>query len=285
MSLPSTHRWIALGNLKIRKDMRASANAPSFTLEEVMNEAKTRLSEGNHFREHGPDKSRLMWFSNFSDDDQYYLFLAEVGDKNTAGVSFIDFNTRESRDIKKGDNEGSQFTAHVATDEKGIKKNSKPVFEIDGFQSSTIRDALRNGSLQDIEFVKTDDDYEDGLDEDPIIREKVYRAKWDIKRQVTENQANSIFGKMRAFFRDKFRDGSDKAQLFVRIKTAAGQVKQTEVINVEESTLEQAFIQNEKIEGFDRPLAQRHEGIRQDIIEKMLKIPNKDSQGISDNAP
>lgn len=59
------------------------------------------------------------------------------------------------------------------------------------------------------------------------------------------------------------------------IKTAAGQLKRTEVMNVEEETLEQAFVHNERISDFNTPLEQRHDGLRNDVVEKILAIPDR----------
>ncbi len=290
-------------------------------LDEVLDIAKKRLLEGTQYREYGSDKSRLMWFSNFGDHSAYHLFLAENGDKKTSGVSFIDFETRATRDVPKLDNEGGHFTAHIAisktpslngghlilvervpgvylgalqnhfawlcgderllkpyTDEAGKEKIARAVFEINGHQSSTIREALRTGSLQDIEFIQTVEEHEDGLDEDSVVKEVIHQAKWDIKQKVTEEQANSIFRKMRGFFREKFRKGDSDAHMFVRIKTAAGQIKRTEISDDEDSILEQAFVHNAIIRDFKVPLAQRHDGLRDDVVGQILAIPERLNQ-------
>lgn len=317
MALPSNHRWIALGNLLVRKEKRASLAAPETTLDEVIEVAKQRLAEGKQYREYS-NQTRLMWFGSFGDNDAYHLFLAENGDKNTSGVSFIDFDTRTSRDVPKEENEGGHFTGHVAIakqanatgghlilvervpgiylgsiknhfawlcsddqllkpykDEAGKDKIARAVFEIDGHQSSTIRDALKTGSLQDIEFIQSVEEHDDGLDEEPIIKDIVHQAKWEVKQKVSEDEAASVFGKMRGYFRDKFRKGDGDAHMFVRIKTAAGQIKRTEIPDSEEAVLEQAFVHNEFINDFKEPLAQRHEGLRDDVVKKILAIPAK----------
>lgn len=317
MALPSNYRWIALGNLIVRKERRASPAAPETTLEEVVDVAKQRVSEGTQYREYS-NQSRLMWFGSFAEHDDYHLFLAENGDKNTSGVSFIDFDTLTSRDVHKEENEGGHFTGHIAIakrptatgghlilvervpgiylgsiknhfawicgderlqkkyrDEGGKDKVARAVFEIDGHQSSTIRDALQTGTLQDIQFIQSVEDHDDGLDEDQIIKDIVHQAKWDVKQRVSEEQATGVFNKMRTFFRDKFRKGDGEAHMFVRIKTSAGQIKRTEISDDEESVLEHAFVHNEVINQFDEPLAQRHDGLRDDVMEKILAIPGK----------
>lgn len=318
MTLPSSHRWIAVGNLVVRKEKRTPPNAPITTLEEFMDEAKQLCMEGNQYRAYGAQKSHLMWFDNFGHNNAYHIFLAGVGDKNTGGVSYIDFETRRSRDIEKEDNEGGHFTAHVAiaktptmlgghlilvervpgiylssikdhfawlseherllkpySDEKRKEKVARAIVEIDGHQSTTIRDALKAGTLQDIEFIQTVEENEDGLDEDTVVKEVVHQATWGIKKKVSDEEAGSVFKSMRSFFRDKFRKGDNDAHMFVRIRTAAGQIKRAEVTDGEEPVLEQAFVHNELISDFNEPLAQRHDGLRDDVVQKILAIPER----------
>jgi hypothetical protein len=317
MAVSSTHRWIALGTLILRQDKRAGANAPNFGIDEVLDIAKQQLAADQQYREFGGE-SRLMWFSNFGDHNQYHVFLAEVGDKNTSGVSFIDFPTRTTRDVPKRETEGGHFNGHIAiakapgesgghlilvervpgiylgsvkahfawlsqddrlrksyNDDAGKDRSAKPVFEILGHQSVTIRDALRSGILQDIEFVRYDETHEDGLDEDPVIREVVHQTKWGVKRRVSESEASSLFDQMKAYFRDKFRGDDSEASMFVRIKANTGQIKRTEVLDSKESVLEQAFVHNELVSDFATPLAQRHEMLREDVVSKMLAIPEE----------
>ena len=314
MAIPSTYRWVALGNLRIRPHKNAPHDAPTPALDETIELAKLRCEEKTHLRRHGVDQSRLMWFSDFVDLPAYYVFLAQVGDQNTTGVSFIDFETFRTRDITKRENEGGHFSAHIIIKKSqsqngghliliervpgiylgsvrehfawlskdarllktyninGKELQSRGIFEIDGYTSNTIRDALATGVLQDIEFVKTTSVHEDGLDEDPIIKEELWEAKWTIKEKVSEEQAESVFGKMRQFFRN-FRNDDDDAHMFVRIKTAAGQIRRTEVPDDDSAVLEQAFVHNEIIRDFNEPLAQRHKEPRDDVIAKMLDIP------------
>lgn len=117
MALPSNHRWIALGNLLVRKEKRATPGAPETALDEVIEVAKQRVAVGKQYRDYS-NQTRLMWFGRFGEHDEYHLFLAENGDKNTSGVSFIDFDTRTTRDVPKEDNEGGHFTGHIAIAKK-----------------------------------------------------------------------------------------------------------------------------------------------------------------------
>lgn len=160
-----------------------------------------------------------------------------------------------------------------AQDDNGNSKRFRPVFEIDGHQSRTIREALRTGTLQDIEFISHEENHEDGLDEDPIIEEVVHEAKWQVKKRVTEDQARTVFGRIGDFL-GSFRGGADDTQIFVRIKADNGQIKRTEVHHNGDEIFEQAFIQNEIVSEFDPPLPQRYEAFRQDMIQKMLEVAN-----------
>lgn len=161
-------------------------------------------------------------------------------------------------------------------DDKGHNRVATPVFEVDGYESGTIGDALRGGTLQDIEFVQMVERHEDGLDEDSVVRQSVHEARWDVKQAVSAEQAKSVFSKARAFVRSKFRHkpGAD-AKMFIRIKTAEGQIRRTEVDENDDNILGQAFIRNEIVKDFDTPLAQRHEGLRDDMIKRMSAIANE----------
>lgn len=317
MALATTHRWITVGNLTIRNHARDKPGAPKVQLDEVIDVAKQRLQQ-QQMREFGRDKTKLMWFSNIEERAGYYWFMAETGDQNATGVSFVDFQTRKSRDVEKRDTEGSHYTAHVAIskapltadtghlllaekvpgihlsslkdhlawfckddaikkaykDDTGKERTASAVFDVDGYQSGTIRDALITGTLQDIEFIQSVEGNEDGLDEDSVVRQIVREAKWDVKAKVTDEQARSVLEKARAYWRGDFKKPSPdaEAKMFIRIKTSAGQIRRTAVDEDDENILEQAFVQNEFVGNFAEPLAQRHDGLRDDMVKKMQKI-------------
>jgi len=160
-----------------------------------------------------------------------------------------------------------------AQDDDGDIKRFKPVYEIDGHQSKTIREALRRGTLQDIEFISHGENHDDGLDEDPIVQEEVHEMRWEVKRRVTEDQARTVFDRIGGAL-ERFRGDRDNAQMFVRIKTSNGQIKRTEIQHNGDEILEQAFVQNELVNEFDPPLTQRYEAMRKDMIEKMTVVAN-----------
>lgn len=315
MALPSNYRWIVVGKLAIRNRANAPQYAPNFELADLIGALSDRIARQDVRRSYS-NNSRLMWCADLDEDDDFYRLILQVGDKNVSGVSFLHFQTLETRDIDKEEDEGGHFSAHImigktpdrfgryliliekvpgiylssvkdhltwicnnpmyfkeAQDDQGNPKGFRPVFQIDGHQSKTIREALRTGVLQDIEFIGHDENHGDGLDEDPIVQEVVHEARWEVKRRVTEEQARTIFGRIDGFL-DRFREVADDTQIFVRIKAANGQIKRTEIEQDGDEILEQAFVQNEIVNDFDQPLTQRYEAFRQDMIQKMIEIAN-----------
>ena len=254
MALPSNHRWIVVGKLVIRNRANAPHYAPNFVIGDLIYALRDRIERQDVHRPYSRD-SRLMWCGDLEEDDHYYRMILQVGDKNVTGVSFLDFVTKQTRDIEKAEEEGGHYAAHIlirktadqygrhliliekvpgvylssvkdhlawvcksalyekeVQDEDGQSKSFRAVFEIDGHQSRTIREALRTGTLQDIEFINHEENHEDGLDEDPIVEEVVHEAKWQVKKRVTEDQARTIFGRFGAFLRE-FRGGVDQTQI------------------------------------------------------------------------
>ena len=161
-----------------------------------------------------------------------------------------------------------------ACDDKGKVKHFHPVFEIHGHQSKTIKEALQNGTLEDIEFVSMVESHGDGLDEESIVNEVVNEARWKIRKVVTEEQARKTFGRAIDFI-ETFGAGKDQKEMLIRIKTGNGQLKRTQVDLDGEEILEQAFVENEIVNDFDSPLTQRYEVFRDDMIEKIAKIGGK----------
>ena len=163
----------------------------------------------------------------------------------------------------------------TADDEEGQIKTFRLHLDVLGHQSKTIREALRTGVLQDIELIRHDENYPDGLDEDPIVQEVAHEARFKVKRRVSEDQARTVFEKARNFvpsFRSVQSASADNTQMFVRIKAGNGQIKRTEVNYDSDDILEQAFVQNEFVTDFDQPLTQRYTDFRGDMIQKMLEI-------------
>jgi len=313
MALPSNYRFISVGKLKIRNRTDAPHYAPDFVIGDLIEALGDRIKRNDMYRDYSKD-SRRMWCAQFDEDNGYHRLILEVGDKNVSGVSFVNFQTRQTRDIAKGKDEGSHYAAHIlikqaadqdgkhliliekvpgiyfasikdhfawvcnndlykkaAQDNNGNPKRFRAIFEIDGHQSRTIREALMTGTLQDIEFIGYGEKNEHGLDEDLIVKEIIHEAKWEVKKRVSEDQARSVFGRISGFL-DRFRHDVDRPQIFVRIKADNGQIKRTEVHHNGNEILEQAFVQNEIVSDFDPPLTQRYKAFRQDMIQKMLAV-------------
>ena len=212
--------------------------------------------EGSHYSAH-------ILIGKTSDQYGRYLILIE----KVPGISISSIKSHMTWACN------NQLYEKEVEDEDGNKRWFRPFFEIDGHQSKTIRDALRTGVLQDIEFMSHEENHGDGLDEDPIVSEEVYEARWSIKKRVTEDQALTVFEKAGNFIRD-FQRGEEVPKVFVRIKSENGQIRRTEVEHNGNEILEQAFIQNEIVSDFERPLTQRYEVLRDDMVIKMIEIAN-----------
>ena len=314
MALSENYRWIIVGEVTIGNRANAPLYAPKFVIQDLIDAVTDRIKKGDAVRAYF-NKSRLMWCTKITEDASYYKLILECGDKNVSDFAFVHFQTLVSRDSKKKEDEGGHYASHVlikkavdrynrhliliervpgislssvkaylswacteeycekpARDAKGKLKIFIPHIAIDGHQSRTIREALRNGTLHDIKFVGYKEDHE--LDEDPNIKEVVHQTTWEVQRHITEGQARKIFNRF-AKTLEGFTRSEEYPQIFLRIKAENGQLKQTEVPHNGDEILEQAFVQNEIVQGFDEPLPQRYLEFRQDMIEKMQNLTKK----------
>lgn len=315
MPLPSTYRRIAVGKLAIRNIANTPDHAPDFVIEDLISALNDRIARNDIHRYYLTD-SRLMWCNRMAEDSHYYHLILEVGNKNVTGVSYLNFNTKVTRDIDKDDNEGSHYSSHIlikmdqdnaghhlilienvpgisissvtshlnwacrdARYNKEVVDNNnpipyRPIFEIYGYQSKTIGEALEHGTLKDVELIGRRVNYDDGLDEDPIIEEVAQELRLTVNRNIGRDDAQQFFARLVENIRRHFRE-DDGAQVFVRIKTGDGQIKRTQVDYDGDEILEQMFVQNEVVSGFDPPLTQRHEAFRQDMIKKMIEVARR----------
>lgn len=151
----------------------------------------------------------------------------------------------------------------------GKQKSYRPLFEILGHKSNTIRMALENGILQDIEFV-SHRNKNGGFDEYNYIKEQKEECQLVIQDKIKPN----AFKK----FAIALKNRSDLARfehMFIRIKDDAdGNIKRAE-IDPSTNFLEDAFIQTELLKDFDTPLEQAHSEIRTDMLYKMIRIMDK----------
>lgn len=311
MPVPSAYRWVAIGNLKIKNRRGVPQEEPVFSLDEVVSAARSRLGDATHVRSYGSEK-RLMWVSEVQETDADYRLLLNVGDKNASDASYVNFQTQESRDIKKDDDEGGHCNAHVLIsktqdalgghrivfekvpgiyltsikdhftwlcrdekfkkgyeDTRGQRKETIPLFEFEGYCSSTLGDAIASGSLKDIELVRRKLNFDDGLDEDPLVEESEYKATLRVDKKPDRDQAKAFLSKVAGIFKEKFRNEDSTARMFVRIKAPSGQIMTSEVDPDSSEILEQALVLNEVVRDFNAPLPQRHASITDEMIDKM----------------
>lgn len=305
MAISSKYRWIAVGSMNVRNHANAPLGAEDFSLEEVVAACRQRIEDESEHRLYSAD-SKLMWISDVDENAEFYILLVHTADKNVAGMSLVDFQTMDARDIEKAEEEGGLYSSHVlikkdadenernqilvekvpgvylgsikdhltwvckhptlhkvAHDDEGNLKSYRAIFEIDGYQSRTISEAIAGGTLKDVEFVSIEEENVDGLDEEPLIEEIIHEAKWSINKKVPEDRINPLFSWLRE------QRPTDNSKMFVRIKTEAGQIKTTEIDPDNDQMLEAAFIQNEFVSDFDEPLGARHAEIRGDLVQKM----------------
>jgi hypothetical protein len=160
-------------------------------------------------------------------------------------------------------------------DADGLAKQYRATTEFDGFQSKTLREAMTTGTLQNIEFVGQER-LDEGHDEEDLVRETTHEVKWSIKRRVDADGARRLVSRAFDFMRGWEAVEQDKSQLLVRIKAENGQIR-TAAITAEaeeseaaaEEALENAFYLNEFINGFDAPLTQRYDALREDVLRKL----------------
>lgn len=138
-----------------------------------------------------------------------------------------------------------------------------------GYQSNTLREAIVNNTLQDIEFV-SHNEVTDEMDEHGYIQEQVTRAKLVIKRGIETDTEDSFMQDVM----NKFRQGNYQ-EMFVRVKTRNNQIKTTEVDTEREDILSQYFICNEFINDFDEPLENACVSIRTDMVQKLREVAGK----------
>lgn len=156
--------------------------------------------------------------------------------------------------------------------ENGEIKKYRVLAEISGYQSKTIREALKEGVLQDIELVGHQE-IPDGFDEKPLIKEITSVIKINVRKKITDDQAPKVAKWIRHLFeREK---GIIDPHAVVRIKANTGQIKGAEVARDRTDILEQAFTLNELADQFRSSIPQGYSGFYEEMVEKMKKIALK----------
>lgn len=106
MSSSRNFRWVLIGKMFIRNHGSALGAIPSFNLGDL---ASLILNSRRLFNK----EEKIMWCKDIDETDNYYKILMCVGDKNVSIPSFVDFNTLQSRDIRRNTNEGEHFCSHI----------------------------------------------------------------------------------------------------------------------------------------------------------------------------
>lgn len=150
----------------------------------------------------------------------------------------------------------------------GEQKTYRPLFDILGHQSNTIRRALETGIVQDIELIAHVKKSE-GFDEYDFIKEKKEEFQFVLQEKVKPNIFKNLVDKITIQ-----QPYSRFENMFVRIKDHEGTIKRAE-IDPATDFLSDAFIQTELLKDFEKPLDQAHASIRDDMLSKMLRIMDK----------
>ncbi len=310
VSLNKNYRWVLVTNLFVRNEAKVPNRVPEYSFQEI-EEILLSLYDNDatdYLYQKQTKKMKIRDIQNV--DDEYLCLLVSVGDKNVPDVSYESFPSGDIRTIEKEEDEGAVVTGHILIKKARetnishlmlvemvpglniskveayfrylFKENSnktysndgehisyRPIFEVLGHQSSTIREAITNNTLQDIELVGHEP-IDNDFDEHGYIQEQRKQAMFVVKRGIETDTADSFFEGLR----NQFRDGNYE-QMFVRIKTRNGQIKQTEVDIESEDMLSQAFICNEFVNDFDEPLESTSARVRNDMIEKLQETAAK----------
>ena len=313
MALSSTFRWVVVGSLKIRPHQKAPPDlVQSYTIDDLA-EALRELANEDH-RRYSKD-TREMWCGDVESGQRYYVFLLNEANSNAADVAFYNSDTDKTRHINKEPSESGLYSSHILVRKEpddakrhlvliekvpGVYLSSVkahfgwafhsvqddcqprthlPVFELDGYQSMTVREALAKGTLQNLEFIRVIKNYSDGLDEDAAgVDELVQSASLKAKTDVTGKQAREMLKRIRTI-KDQQFEGDSETQVYVRIKTGDGQSRRSEIRNDDDSVLEEAFVHNERVGGFAEPLPTTYTKSRKEMIHKLAKIGDRLCRG------
>ena len=146
------------------------------------------------------------------------------------------------------------------------------VFELDGYQSTTVRDALDKGTLQNLEFIKVIKNYSGGIDEDASgVDEFVQSARLRAKKQVTGAQAHGILKRI-GMIKNRHFGGDSETQVYIRIRTGDGQIRRFEIHHTDDAVLEETFVHNEMVSGFKELLKSMYAEPLMEMVHKLTRI-------------
>ena len=307
MALSSTSRWVVVGSLKIRAHQRArNGSAQLYTLAELAEALRALTNRGHRWYN---KRAHSMWCSHVWSDKLYCFFLLHDANSNAADTAYYNLQTSQTRYIEKKVNEGGLYSSHVLVRKDpdhagrhlvliekvpGIylssvkshfgwavrsspndhpQKTDLPVFELDGYQSTTLGEALDRGILQDIELVRVDKHYSDGIDEDASgVDESIHSVSLRPKPDASKSQVVSMVRRIGSFRNRHFGEHPD-TQAYIRIKTNDGQIKRSEIHNMDrDAVLEEAFVHNEIVKGFRNQLRTTYEEPSKEMASKLAEI-------------
>ncbi|NDW53653.1 hypothetical protein [Aliiroseovarius sp. PrR006] len=295
--------------MALRCEKRRKDAPNSFPLDHLFSLLEKREEDETQKKLLGAEDEKMLWCSDVKRTNSTIRFLLHFGDKDVSNPSFVDFDTTDTREVEKEENEGIPYSSHIVIrsdpeanghhmilierasgihikaveaylrwllkDEnfkieyENEHKQAQSVFgivEIFGYKSKLLKDVLRTGTIQDVEFVKEEKVFLNGSDEDGEEAESFLSAKFRLQKKVSEEQGRTWFEHLTGWSRNHGYD--ENAKMLVRIKTAFGQIKQTEV-DPNGDILGSFFVANEQVSGFEEPLPQFYQSPRPDMFEKI----------------
>lgn len=316
MAISTSYRWVSVGKLTVRNNAQAPDDAPNFGLNDLLGAMRTVELRPEGLRAYQNNERRMWFGPVVAERDFCFFIVqtGDLTAADPAFVDFGTLATRDAgKHDNEGSHFCShvliatspdQLGRHLILLEKvpgisvttlkahfnwllnqpraartldvdGEPKTYRGVVEIDSYQSTTLSAAMTLGTVMDMTFVGNQT-LDQGIDEQPLVREKSRQVRWDIGRRVDRAGALALLRDGIDFARGWEDVEDDSKQLLVRIKSHDGQIK-TAAVSAEaeavadaaQEALEGAFCLNERITNFDAPLTQRYDGIRDDVVEKL----------------
>jgi hypothetical protein len=236
-------------------------NTPDAVYESFITEETREFQKEDH--EGGSFATHILIRQDTSPDPLYHLALIERVNGLSIGVI--------KRYLSRLLNDRDHMKEYINERKRPIPY--RPIFEIFGYQSQTLRQALTQGTLEDIQFVSHEIKDGDGFDEYKYINEKVKQVNLKISKRIEESNASAFFASVLSLFNDEKHQ-----EMYVKIKSDDGKVNcqkiNTDIDLEKQDVIDQFFIESKCISDFSPPLIQSHRRIREDMLSKMLHIMN-----------
>lgn len=316
MAISTSYRWVSVGKLTVRNNAQAPDGAPSFGLGDLLGAMRAVEQQPEGLRAYQNNERRMWFGPTAAEQNYCFFVVqtGDLTAADPAFVDFGTLATRDAgKHDNEGSHfcshvlialnpdpvgrhlillekvPGVSFTtlkAHFnwllnqpraarTLDVDGEPKTYRGVVEIDSYQSTTLSAAMTSGTVMDMTFVGNQM-LDQGVDEQPLVREKSRQVRWEIGRRVDNAGALALLRDGIDFARGWEDVEHDSKQLLVRIKSHDGQIKTAAVAaeaeavaDAAQEALEGAFCLNERIANFDVPLTQRYDNIRDDVVEKL----------------